>query len=279
MEAAKEAERRKAGEIAIVRSKHQKDTNEYERRLAVIQKLHIEEASKQKAEIEAARKEREVFATDKRFLEHDLAQELERNKRLKLTAHEGATNKRHGQQNSTIVTPKKPYDIPFRDGFDDHEIAVVSPSKPKEKPRPDTPKAGEKRKRNNNHNHNISPARSLQLDTFVAAPSPSPTETEQGDVEPVLPEWTDMTATQLKTIQHVLNHRPPDNRNRTIELLTRHSFPSDPQKTVAGLFLEEFSRYSLMSESMTLPAFVCKVLAGLWATSLKDKFVRTSRSL
>lgn len=62
-----------------------------------------------------------------------------------------------------------PEHLPYRDGFDDHEIVLVSPSKPKEKAKADTPKAGDKRKRN----VNPSPIRPLILHT-VASTTPPP---------------------------------------------------------------------------------------------------------
>ena len=49
----------KQGEISIVRAKEEKAAKEYERRLSVMQKLHADEAAKQKAELDAMRKQRE----------------------------------------------------------------------------------------------------------------------------------------------------------------------------------------------------------------------------
>lgn len=145
----------KSGEIAIVRSKHEKAVKEYETKMTVMHKLHAEESAKQKAEIEASRKEQETVRTNNRFLEHDLAQEVERSKRRKGTAM-SATNGANGthstgqHQAGTVATPRKAFHIPYRDafdGFDDHEIMATSPSKSREKSRSDTPKAGAKRKR------------------------------------------------------------------------------------------------------------------------------------
>ena len=89
LEEAKSDALSKAGAISILRSKHDKATKEYERKLSVIQKLHTEQSSKQKAEIEAARKDQETVKINNQFLEHDLAQEVERSKRLKSATNAG----------------------------------------------------------------------------------------------------------------------------------------------------------------------------------------------
>ncbi|KAK5005390.1 hypothetical protein LTR28_007777, partial [Elasticomyces elasticus] len=151
----------RTGEIAIVRANHEKATKDYERRIAVIQQLHADEAAKQKAEIETARKEREKVQTTIRFLEHDLAQEVERANRLR-ALHDGSinANRKTGQsQINGALTPRRSKLQPYRDRFDDDEITMISPSKTKEKSKTPTPVAGAKRKRNVND----SPVPLLQL--------------------------------------------------------------------------------------------------------------------
>ena len=54
---ARRAAATKQGEIAIVRAKEEKAAKEYERRLSVMQKLHADEAAKQKAELDTMRKQ------------------------------------------------------------------------------------------------------------------------------------------------------------------------------------------------------------------------------
>ncbi|KAK4939021.1 hypothetical protein LTR28_009462, partial [Elasticomyces elasticus] len=151
----------RTGEIAIVRANHEKATKDYERRIAVIQQLHADEAAKQKAEIETARKEREKVQTTIRFLEHDLAQEVERANRLR-ALHDGSINancKTGQSQINGALTPRRSKLQPYRDGFNDDEITMISPSKTKEKSKTPTPVAGAKRKRNVND----SPVPLLQL--------------------------------------------------------------------------------------------------------------------
>jgi len=139
----------KAGEIAIVRSNHEKAAKEHEKRLAVLQQMHSEEIARQKAELEAARKDREKVETDNRFLEHDLAQEAERAKTRTKTLKDGHGNlgRKGSAKQSPVTTPKKDKTLAFRDGFDDDEVFMVSPSKSKPASKASTPRAGVKRKR------------------------------------------------------------------------------------------------------------------------------------
>lgn len=120
--------------------------------MAVTRKLHAEEMAKQKAEIEAARKDREKMETNNRFLEHDLAEEAKKARNVKKRIlKDGTGNVSRAQPPlnvSPAATPKKDRAAPFRDGFDDDEVMLISPSKEQArgKQNASTPKAA-KRKR------------------------------------------------------------------------------------------------------------------------------------
>lgn len=148
---------KQAGEISILRAKQEKIENFYENKILALQKSHADEIAKQKADMDLAKKGLETSETNNRFLEHDLAQaKEERSKRFK------------GEKpNTSRLSRQSSQSLPYRDGFDDHEIVLVSPSKPKDKPKPATPKVGEKRKRD----AVVSPAPRLQLN---GPPSVSP---------------------------------------------------------------------------------------------------------
>ena len=122
---------------------------EYEHRVAVMLQLHAEEVAKQSAELDSARKDREKVETNNRFLEHDLAQEAQKAKQKRpLKDGNGNIGKtKTATEDSPVTTPKKSKPLPLRDGFNDEEVVVVSPSKPKELSKPSTPRAAAKRKR------------------------------------------------------------------------------------------------------------------------------------
>lgn len=141
----------KAGEISIVRANHDKASKEYERRLTVMQQLHSEEVTKQKAELDRTKRDKDKVETDNRFLQHDLAQEAEKAKSMKrsLAMRPGTASRPVQDIKDTTPksTPKNDKMVAtFRDGFDDDEVQVVSPTKAKEKTKVTTPKRA-KRKR------------------------------------------------------------------------------------------------------------------------------------
>ena len=139
----------KTGEIAIVRANHDKTAKEYERRLAVMQQLHAEEVTEQRAELDRLRRDRDKVESDNRFLQHDLAQEADRSKgtRRTLTIRPpNGTKPAETVQPSPTATPKKDKSLAIRDGFNDDEVVFISPPKAKDRSKASTPK-GVKRKR------------------------------------------------------------------------------------------------------------------------------------
>jgi hypothetical protein len=114
----------KAGEIAIVRSKQEKSAKEHEREVAALRKLNEDRLAKQQKALEAARIAEKNAATERDFIKQDLAEESERVRRLN---RQKAAEKKDGT--SAVTTPKKKKTFAHRDGFDDDEIEVLSPSK------------------------------------------------------------------------------------------------------------------------------------------------------
>lgn len=259
----------KTGEIAIVRSNHDKAQKEYERRMIVMQKLHVEELQKQKAELDIMRKEREKVQTDNRFLEHSLAEEARTRAVTKKAPVNGDTYKAHGAPvASPLSTPKRNKDkaIPFRDGFDDEEIFFMSPTKAKEKSKSSTPRAGPKRKRSSADD---SP---LQAFDLVESGIDIPVD----DVVNILPVQS--SPVQIKDVKYevmslILNHRNVDDGTRTIERLTQHHFPSQPTRTVAAMLYDTLGRLlqgQLSANEAT--STICDALLQLWGSCLEETY-------
>lgn len=141
----------KAGEISIVRANHAKTAKEYERRLKTAEKMYADEAARQKTQIESAKAELQNITTENMFLRKDLNDEGEQSRMLRRNLKNVAGGKtvptKTTANRSLVTTPKKHKPLPFRDGFDDDEIMVVSPSKAAPKAQRGTPKIGDKRKR------------------------------------------------------------------------------------------------------------------------------------
>lgn len=106
-----------------MRSKHETTVKEYEREIAAQRKLGDDKLAKQQKALEAARIAEKNAATERDFIKRDLAEEIERVRKL---------NKARDGERKAIdltATPKKKKTLPHRDGFDDDEIEIASPSK------------------------------------------------------------------------------------------------------------------------------------------------------
>lgn len=112
----------KSGEIAIVRSKQEKTVKEFERELIALRRLNEDKLVKQQKALDAARIAEKNAATERDFIKRDLAEESERVRRLNKA-------KELEKRNDVVTTPKKKKVLPHRDGFDDDEIEILSPSK------------------------------------------------------------------------------------------------------------------------------------------------------
>ncbi|KAI4796444.1 hypothetical protein E4T45_11984, partial [Aureobasidium sp. EXF-8846] len=253
---AKAENQKQAGELSIIRERQKKDAKEHELQLHALNKSRADDAAKQKADLEAKRKEIEAYETNNRFLEHDLAQARdERAKRLKPT-----------RTNTGRLTRQPSQSLPYRDGFDDNEIVTLSPSKPKDRSKSSTPKVGEKRKRN----AVVSPAPQLQLNTQPSVTSsPAPLVVESTPVIEQLVQTRDDA--QFQIIRRLMNHRPSNSRERALETLSRLAFPSLPGQSVSGLITEGLSQFVAVDDEDDLSSFACNLLSDLWERCLHDK--------
>ncbi|KAK5700512.1 hypothetical protein LTR97_005029 [Elasticomyces elasticus] len=271
-EAARTAAAVKAGENAIVRSKAEAQAKEYERRIAVMQKLAADDAARNKAEVERERKERQKMATDNRFLQHDLEQESERVKRL------GAPGKTRTMGSGT---PRKVgRGMGVGDGFEDLEVRAVSPSRSREKGRDGfgTPvKHGAKRRRTAND----SPVAALSFTQLPAPPG--------GVVRQVSGEQSvTSSASEMKIkvsevdqryafMQRLLNHIPYEGHERSMEALSKHHFSSAGTRSLSAELLDLLSYPPVTgTEQETgtdyLPLKLSRALLKLWTHCLNSSF-------
>ncbi|EMC96358.1 hypothetical protein BAUCODRAFT_70256 [Baudoinia panamericana UAMH 10762] len=258
---ARDAASRKQGEIAIVRANHDKTTKEYERRIAVMQKLHRDEAMKTKAELEAGKKEREKMETDNRFLQHDLAQESERAKRLN-----GPGKARSAVTAMEQETPRKAKRMVQGDGFDDHEVHVISPSKSKDKPKDVTPKHASKRKRTAND----SPVAPLSFTHPAGVVRQESTE-QPTNVGYVAASDRLAEDKRFEFMQRLLNHSPFQGHEHTLEALAKHSLPSTAGKSIATFLTDELARPAIPEKQEYLPLKLSRAVFQLWTRCLNEK--------
>jgi hypothetical protein len=138
--------------------------------MIALRKLNEDKLAKQQKALEAARIAEKNAAIERDFIKQDLAEESERVRRLNKAKE---VEKKDGLG---VTTPKKKKALPHRDGFDDDEIEILSPSKISpskfQKKTTGSPSKPGKRKRKTAD----SPAGALEV---VASDEPPTTEPEQ----------------------------------------------------------------------------------------------------
>ncbi|EAL88410.1 DNA repair protein Rad26, putative [Aspergillus fumigatus Af293] len=258
--AAKSMAETKAGEIAIIRANQAKLVENYDRQLAALRKAMAEEAAKHKEEVEAARAEGELLATENAFLKQDLAEETMRINNLKA--------KSRAEDKAPPVTPKKTRVLPFRDGFDDDEIMAISPSKSAKSKR--TTPTGPGKKKRKLDSGSPTPLPLCQPAELVPEPPEDLFDEEMMDdvmVDEPVPRREDRNAELMKSI---LNHKTYPNEECDIEVLSQMAFPSEPRRKLSTIVLEETARL----HSGNYVVEYAQVIASLWSRALKEKFFK-----
>ncbi|KAK4554006.1 hypothetical protein LTR86_008847 [Recurvomyces mirabilis] len=250
----------KQGEIAIVRANQDKASKEYERRIAVMQKLHAEEAAKTRAELDAGRKEREKMETDNRFLQHDLAQEAARVKRVDSGKGKGAIPIRER------ITPRKNKRSGLGDGFDDDEVRTASPSRSREKAKDVTPKHGMKRKRTTDD----SPVAPLSFSEPAAITRLDSQEQPAALAEQFGPAQH-LHDDRLEFMQRLLNHRSEEGHERTIEALAKYSLSSNPKDSLSAILIGQLAYAGTIDRAEYLPIRVARASLDVWSRCLSEK--------
>ena len=232
--------------------------------------MHAEEAARQKMEVDKAREERQQIETQKRFLENELAREVEQMKSLQRAVKSGGGKTALPKAAVKPLTPRKSK-APFGDGFDDAEIQVASPPKLALRSKPATPSAGSKRKRPTEG----SPSKPLQLSQQGKENSSDRlTDGQDATVNPqadlsLTPQVQDQ---RFQFTQKVLNHRIKDGEPRSFETLAAYAFPSDPQKALASLLLDKLSALSIKTEIENFYTALSLIIISLWQQCISETF-------
>ncbi|KAL4898313.1 hypothetical protein BDV59DRAFT_166632 [Aspergillus ambiguus] len=260
--AAKSMAETKAGEIAIIRSNQAKLIENYDRQLAALRKSIAEEAARHKEEVEAARTEGKMLKTENAFLKQDLAEESLRNNHLKMRGR--------AEEKALPVTPKKTRVLPFRDGFEDDEIVAVSPTKSARSKKVASVVPG-KRKRRSSQDSLTQLQLSPQVERILTQSGP-------GDLaDDVMVDAVPDQPPQLKepprvpsplSMKHLLNHRTFPHNERDIEVMARMAFPSEPQRMLSTILLEETASLKVGNYIVEY----AQVIASLWSRSLRERF-------
>lgn len=257
----------KAGEIAIVRANATKVEKEYEARTKALQKLHADEAARQKMEVEKARANLQKIATEKDFLENDLAEGTKQIKNLQKAIKKGD---RHTGKENQLATPKKTKSLPLRDGFDDDEVLPMSPSKLALRSKAGTPKAGAKRKRKAPKD---SPIKPLELAQPEQTTSFEEVDKGQGHAAPSVASQVPSRLDQrFQLTQRLLNHRFTPDEPRIFERLATFSFPSQPDKPLSTVFLDGTSTLTHKPDTENFPSAIGLIIISIWSRCMDESF-------
>jgi len=258
----------KAGEIAIVRANASKVEKEYENRAKSMQRMHADEAVRQKVEVEKARTELQKITTEKDFLENDLADGTKQIRNLQKAIKKGS-EKATGKENQP-TTPKKTRGHLFGDGFDDDEVQPMSPSKLALRSKAGTPKAGAKRKRKAAQE---SPVKPLELAQPGQVESFEGVKQVQNEVAPPIvvqaPRGPDK---RFQLTQKLLNHRFMPEEPRTFERLARFALPSQPNKPLSTILLDEMSTLTYKPEAEGFASAIGLILISMWSRCMEEKY-------
>ncbi|KAG4433559.1 hypothetical protein IFR05_010955 [Cadophora sp. M221] len=251
----------KAGEISIVRSKHETIIREYEREIAAQRRITEDKMANQQKALEAARIAEKNAATERDFIKRDLAEESERVRKL----NKAREAEKKGLD--LVTTPKKKKALPHRDGFDDDEIEVLSPSRISpskfQKRNAGSPSKPGKRKRKTAE----SPASALQV-------IHSEKSTESVQQTPILDEALiaklGIQDDRFDFLGMMLDHRVDGTGFRTFEELGKHAYPSAPNESFQAIILGKIPSLGFKKSSKDLEVHFCELLITIWANCAKE---------
>ncbi|KAI4095786.1 MAG: hypothetical protein LQ339_007149 [Xanthoria mediterranea] len=284
-QAAEEAALAKSGEIAIIRANQSKSEKIYETKIQVLQKLHLEEAARQRLEIDRALAEKQKLTTEKGFLQNDLTEgnaqirSLQRAVQGKANTTK-ATAGKDSEKVARPTTPKKNRSLDHGDGFEDDELQLTSPSKLPYRSKTGTPKAGNKRKRKAIP---ASPIKPLQLsqandasrtavDFLDEAPVQPTSNTTAAQALAITAPATALPDRRFELSQQVMNHRMNISGKRTFEALSDFAYPSKTDTSLSTIFLDKVSALSVRNDVEHFPVALALVIISMWKQCVDEKF-------
>ncbi|CAG8421885.1 unnamed protein product [Penicillium salamii] len=244
----------KTGEISIIRRKQATMTQDYDRQLATLRKSMADEMAKHKQEVETAMSEGKVLATENVFLQQELADEAYQHRNFK--------SKQRADKRAP-ETPRKSRVLPFRDGFDDDEIAMVSPSKSAARSKRATPTVPGKRKRQLSQDGAVPLQLSPAGGDLVMADAPA----DMSEVAEVKRKAAESSRHQ-QFIMRLLSHRPIVGEETDFEAMVKLAFPTEPHNPMSSIIMDAMihvdpSNY-ILEYTLTI--------ASLWQRAINEKF-------
>ncbi|CAL8575862.1 hypothetical protein XPA_001762 [Xanthoria parietina] len=284
-QAAEEAALAKSGEIAIIRANQSRSEKIYESKIQALQKLHLEEAARQRLEVDRALAEKQKVTTEKGFLQNDLTEGNAQIRSLQraVLGKANTTKATAGKDSAKVArptTPKKNRSLDHGDGFEDDELQLTSPSKLPYRSKTGTPKAGNKRKRKPVP---ASPIKPLQLSqandasgTAVDFPDEAPVQptsnTTAAQVPAIIAPATALPDRRFELSQQVMNHRMNISGKRTFEALSDFAYPSKTDTRLSTIFLDKVSALGVRNDVGHFPVALALVIISMWKQCVDEKF-------
>lgn len=260
----------KSGEAEQLRRRLDGEKREYERQRTAIQQSHSAEMAKIKAELEQMRREREQAQTNSMFLEHDLAREADKTKRMRRPIREGVPARpKQNSVPSPSATPRRQRVAPLGDGFNDEDMNMASPTKNRQKSAAATPKQANKRKR---PVADQSPIPALQLSEPRERSKAEDPPLQIDKLDPFFLEGLRKQDRRFELLHRLVNKRSSNGKDRVLEGLTRYVFPSWPEKKLSSLVYDELFACSLEQDVHGLARKICHIFLTVWDSCLDEKY-------
>ena len=256
------------GEISIIRANFEKEGKVYDRQIGALKKTMEEESSLQMAQVNALKEKNNHLTTRYTFLQQDHQQELQETKTLRQRLKDRPQTE---QDTSPTTTPRRGMGSSLRDGFNDDDIMVISPSKSGRSARrskPPTPTAANKRKRKAGE---ASPVKPLVLRPSNQSQDemPPPPQAVQSVSQVISIVRKDkQTERHLKFLQAVLEYRIKQTREPLFEAMAKFAMPSTPSKSFSATLLQNFAQLN----GDRLPGDLAQLFIDLWCKCMKEHY-------
>lgn len=259
------------GEAVVIRSKNANDVKLAERQLNAAKRQMQEQVTKHQVELEKRNAAYTALTDEHKFALQDLNEQASKVKNLQRQMKETLARR---PSTEVIPSPRKNLQNTLRDGFDDDEILLLSPSRSPAKrrtPKPITPS----KKRKHPVNNVDEPTLTLRL-SQPQDEQPAPPKDGQPKTEAVTKVVKDhQTEEHLKLLQAVLTFRPPGSQDTLVECLVCFKFPSDSHRSLSSLMLFETSRL----EGSRFPGDLLGIFARLLTRCSKEDYFKPLNTL
>lgn len=261
------------GEISIIRANFDKENKVHDRQLGALKKSIEEESALHAAQVNALTEKNNTLTTRYNFLQQEHNQELQEIKTLK----QRLRDRPQAEGGSPVGTPRRGMGSSLRDGFNDDDMMLISPSKSARRSKPPTPTAANKRKRKAGEPSPVKPLVLRPGNQNQEGMQPPPPPEALQTVEKIVPivRKDKQTERHLKFLQSILEYRLKETKQPLFEDFIKFALPSSPSKTLSAILLEGTAQLN----GPRLPGDLLQLFIDLWAKCMKEQYYNPIASL